>query len=121
MALPECFFQAAMQETKNLCIFNDFFDIFLFIFPSETVDRHFRWMEEHGIDGVFLQRFVSELSDPNLLRARDTVADLVRISAEKHQRVFAIMYDVSGASTDTVCSGRFPLTNAPILYSHTIR
>jgi hypothetical protein len=69
------------------------------------VDRHFRWMAEYGIHGVFLQRFVSELSVPMLLRARDTVADLVRESAEKHGRVFAIMYDVSGACPDTVCSG----------------
>ena len=79
------------------------------------MDRHFRWMAEYGIHGVFLQRFVSELSVPMLRRARDTVADLVRESAEKHGRVFAIMYDVSGACPDTVCSGKSMQPNPPPL------
>jgi hypothetical protein len=62
-------------------------------------------MAENGIHGVFLQRFVSELSHPKLRRARDTVADLIRASAEKHGCIFAFMYDVSGSPHESVCAG----------------
>ena len=67
-----------------------------------TVDLHFRWMQQHGIDGVFLQRFVSELEIPPLRAVRDRVAACVRRSAEEHGRVFCVMYDVSGASASSV-------------------
>ena len=67
-----------------------------------TVDRHFAWMEQAGIDGVFLQRFISELSDPNYKAARDQVIANVRASAEAHGRVWAIEYDISGADPTTI-------------------
>ncbi|MCA9666297.1 MAG: hypothetical protein KC503_11940 [Myxococcales bacterium] len=62
-----------------------------------TVLRHFKWMADHDLDGVFLQRFVSELGDPTALAMRDAVTGHVRAGAETHGRVFALMYDVSGA------------------------
>src|SRR5262249_8015218 len=57
----------------------------------KTVERHFRWMREYGIDGVFLQRFLVELGDPSL----DAVLGHVRRSAEQTGRVYAICYDLS--------------------------
>jgi hypothetical protein len=69
---------------------------------AKTVDRHFRWMAENGLDGVFLQRFLSELTDPAFLAFRDKVAANVRAGAEAHGRVFAIMYDVSGSPEATL-------------------
>jgi len=69
-----------------------------------TVVRHFAWMEEAGIDGVLLQRFTSELSDPRFLALRDRVTENVLAGAEAHGRVFAIMYDISGQNQGTLVS-----------------
>ena len=65
-------------------------------FRRETVVRHFRWMEEHGIDGVFVQRFVSGLARPAIRRHADTVLEHCRAGARLHGRAFAVMYDLSG-------------------------
>jgi hypothetical protein len=62
----------------------------------ETVDLHFRWMKEYGIDGVFLQRFVSELGDPRFFDIRNRVLENVMAACEKYGRVFALEYDTSG-------------------------
>lgn len=72
---------------------------------ADTIDRHFKWMAEYGIHGVFLQRFVCELEDPKLRYARDMVANRVRLSAEKYGRCFAVMYDTSGSPSTTMCAG----------------
>jgi hypothetical protein len=61
-----------------------------------TVLRHFAWMEEHGIDGVFLQRFISSLSRGTSLGANNAVLENVRAGARRHGRVYALMYDLSG-------------------------
>lgn len=60
-----------------------------------TVIRHFAWMEEHGIDGVFLQRFISSLSRGTSLAANNAVLENVRAGARRHGRVYALMYDLS--------------------------
>ncbi len=61
-----------------------------------TVLRHFAWMEEHGIDGVFLQRFISSLSRGTSLAVNNAVLENVRAGARLHGRVYALMYDLSG-------------------------
>lgn len=66
-------------------------------YNAKTVARHFQWMKDAGIDGVFLQRFLSELSDPAFLAFRDQVTQNVRAGAEAQGRTFVIMYDISGA------------------------
>jgi hypothetical protein len=65
-------------------------------FHPRTVDRHFRWMQEYDLAGVFLQRFTSRLDNAAVLGFRDAVARNVRSAAESHGRVFAMMYDISG-------------------------
>lgn len=87
-------------------------------FTQKTVERHFRWMEENQLDGVFLQRFVSELSDPAFFALRNQVAANVQTGAEKYERVFAIMYDISGQPTNTLIS---TLTNDWNFLTHTQR
>ena len=61
-----------------------------------TVLRHFAWMKEHGIDGVFLQRFISSLSRGTSLAVNNAVLENVRAGAALHGRVYALMYDLSG-------------------------
>jgi uncharacterized protein (TIGR03437 family) len=67
---------------------------------SQTVDRHFRWMQQYGLDGVLVQRFVSETA--SLRSAGDVVLKNVLAAARRYGRVFAIEYDISGASAETL-------------------
>jgi len=69
-------------------------------FTPKTVARHFRWMRDNHLDGVFLQRFASELSDPAFFALRNGVAQNVQAGAEKYGRVFALMYDISGVPAE---------------------
>ena len=63
-----------------------------------TVDTHFRWMKEYGIDGVFMQRFVGEISSPSGLRNFNVVLSNAMKAANKYDRAICIMYDLSGMS-----------------------
>ena len=65
----------------------------------ETVQRHFRWMRQHNIDGVYLQRFVSRTSS-GYYGAPEYVLSNVRAAANQEGRVWAIEYDVSSLDTD---------------------
>jgi hypothetical protein len=62
----------------------------------ETVVRHFQWMREYGIDGAFVQRFAAEHRDAKALRQQNTVLGHCREGANRHGRLFAVMYDLSG-------------------------
>ena len=71
-------------------------------FHARTVDRHFQWMEDYDLPGVFLQRFSVSLDRPAVIGFRDGVARNVRAAAEAHGRVFALMYDISGHPQETL-------------------
>jgi len=62
----------------------------------KTVLRHFRWMEQHGIDGVFVQRFAVETSEARDLRHVNAVLAHCREGANRSGRAYAVMYDLSG-------------------------
>ena len=83
----------------------------------ETVLRHFQWMQENQLDGVFLQRFLTDLSNPEFFAFRNQVTANVRAAAEATGRVFAIMYDVSGQPTNTLLSN---LTNDWLYLVHSL-
>ena len=62
----------------------------------ETVLRHFRWMREYGIDGVFVQRFADGLKNPIGRQHKDVVLAKCREGANREGRAYAVMYDLSG-------------------------
>jgi hypothetical protein len=70
-----------------------------------TVERHFEWMRDYGIDGAWLQHFVVDLPGgpiqdryPTRLR----VLNHVRESAEKTGRVWALSYDIAGMPNERI-------------------
>ena len=67
-----------------------------------VVDLHFRWMQQYGIDGAAVQRFVVEVKDPLHFPWRDAVNQKIKEKAEKYQRYYCIEYDVSGADPSTL-------------------
>jgi len=62
-------------------------------YDQQTVDTHFRWMQQYGCDTAALQRFNPNGSEGP---TRDAMAGKVRSAAEATGRKFYIMYDVSG-------------------------
>lgn len=64
----------------------------------KTVLRHFQWMSEYGIDGVFLQRFGSQLAYPETRDFQNELTLKVRAASETNGRAWAVMYDVTGAN-----------------------
>ena len=68
-------------------------------YHSATNIRHFKWMKDYNLDGVFLQRFVTDFPIKNIL---NTVLLDVMAGSSIYGRVFAIMYDVTNASADNL-------------------
>ncbi len=64
---------------------------------ASTVDTHFRWMKEYGLDGVFLQRFFGNATRPPEKRAESvTVLRHALAAAQKYGRAVSVMWDLSG-------------------------
>lgn len=80
-------------------VFKDGRPAFLFSSADEsTIDLHFRWMKEYGIDGCFLQLFLSNVINRD--SQRDKIFELCLKAAKKYDRAFALMYDLSGLSNE---------------------
>ncbi|MEM9481478.1 MAG: glycoside hydrolase family 71/99-like protein [Verrucomicrobiota bacterium] len=77
--------------------------VFSSIHPK-TVDRHFRWMADYGIDGAFVQRFATHgakaRDDYRRLKFENKKLLLCRDAAMRHGRSWILMYDLSGISDD---------------------
>ena len=71
-------------------------------FKSATVLRHFRWMQDYGIDGAFVQRFITDLRDPRALKHNNTVLANCREGANRFGRTYAVMYDLSGLGENRI-------------------
>ena len=61
---------------------------------ESTVDLHFRWMKEYGIDGVFMQRFFNAARKDNT-KGNAVISHAFK-AASKYNRAIGIMYDLSG-------------------------
>lgn len=70
-------------------------------YDASTVDLHFSWMKEYGIDGVFMQRFVSQITDPTALVHSDKVLESAMTASNVHARAISIMYDMVGSTSST--------------------
>jgi hypothetical protein len=79
-----------------------------FLFSNEqpgTVRRHFQWMRDYGIDGVWLQHFLVDLPGGPLedrYASRSRVLQNVRNAAHETGRVWAIAFDIAGMPTDGI-------------------
>ncbi|UKZ64083.1 uncharacterized protein TrAtP1_005302 [Trichoderma atroviride] len=60
-----------------------------------VVDLHFKWMQQYGLDGVIVQRFLGSVGDQSFT----TVLNQVQAAAEKYGLGFIVEYDVSGADS----------------------
>jgi len=57
---------------------------------TQTINTHFLWMQQYGIDVAAMQRFGK--SDPQ----KDGIATKVMTAAQTYGRKFYVMYDISG-------------------------
>jgi hypothetical protein len=65
-------------------------------YDESTVETHFRWMRDYGIDGVFVQRFVAEIKRPKSYNQLNKVWHSAIQAANANNRAISIMYDLSG-------------------------
>ncbi len=63
---------------------------------KSVVELHFKWMQDYGIDGAFLQRFATSTRDPRYRQPMDQVLDHCRAAAKATGRGWCLMYDLSG-------------------------
>lgn len=68
-------------------------------YDEESVDLHFKWMRDYGIDGVFMQRFVTEIKSAKGKNHFNKVLSNALMAAKKYQRAICVMYDLSGCTS----------------------
>ena len=74
-------------------------EVFSSVKPK-TVNRHFQWMKDYGIDGAFVQRFgvvgAKNYRSYHYLKADNQKLLNCREAANASGRAYALMYDLSG-------------------------
>jgi hypothetical protein len=73
-------------------------------FDQSSVELHFRWMQQYGIDGAFVQRFFGPLRNAQGRQRSRIVLQHAVGAAQKTGRAFAVMYDLSGLNPGGDCS-----------------
>jgi hypothetical protein len=69
-----------------------------------VVNKHFSWMKNYNIDGVFIQNFFAGMKTSSKISSRLQVTRNVRSAAEKYGRAWSIMFDISGESENDISS-----------------
>lgn len=73
----------------------------LFTSSNKTViDKHFEWMREYGIDGVAVQRFISNVGS-TIINSPNSASLKIKHAAETTGRIFYICYDISSTGMET--------------------
>ncbi|MCW3092987.1 MAG: xylosidase [Ferruginibacter sp.] len=65
-------------------------------YDKSTVDIHFKWMKQYGVDGVFMQRFFSAAKENKAKSSSLVVLKNALAAASQQERAIAVMYDLSG-------------------------
>ena len=60
---------------------------------KSTVDLHFKWMKDYGLDGVFMQRFWGA-AKPDARKRSHVLANAME-AARKYDRAIGVMYERS--------------------------
>ena len=63
---------------------------------QSTTDLHFKWMQQYGVDGVFMQRFFNETTPGTHKKESTIILQHAMEAASKYRRAIAVMYDLSG-------------------------
>ncbi len=63
---------------------------------EETIMLHCRWLRDYGIDGIFVQRFTTNLPSPDHLARMDNVLKFLIKGGEKYGIKVGVMYDITG-------------------------
>jgi len=72
---------------------------------AATVQRHFEWMRDYGIDGAWMQHFLVDLPgglQPQRYESRLRVLFHARAAAQKTGRVWALSYDIEAMPTERI-------------------
>lgn len=83
-------------------------------YDESSVRLHFKWMQQYGIDGVYMQRFVGEVIDnPQGKDHFNKVLQSAMKASNEYQRAIAVMYDLGGYNEKK--AGEKIITKADIL------
>ncbi|WP_200976391.1 glycoside hydrolase family 71/99-like protein [Echinicola sp. 20G] len=63
---------------------------------KSTIDLHFQWMKDYGVDGVFMQRFFNTARQSANAKTANTIITNALEAASATERAIAVMYDLSG-------------------------
>ena len=81
---------------------------------DEIVDTHFQWISEYGIDCLAVQRFGFGSNGNKIDDARNHLLTVMK-KAEKYDKTFYVMYDVSGQGTQSYDDFYAKMTNDWVL------